>query len=205
MTRERTARILFWGSVLWSMFWILIGFSMISTFNRMTMAEANQTVWSPTGAFYSLWALGVPIGALVAGIGALIRSGAKGATVWMAVGAWIFGLVVVTLSLYIDVTRIYPPLFGIGGISILLFFFGLMWLISKEKDAPETSAREGTHLKVVGYVFMLLAMWFICDIAAAPFMKVYKGEAPDSPLDVMILLVLGWVFIFSGYYKSRAK
>ena len=205
MTRDRVGRILFWGSVIWSFFWIIIGFSMISSFNKLTMTEINQTVWSPTGTFYAIWALGVPIGAIVAGIGALIRSGAKGSTVWKAVGVWILGLILVTLSFYIDPTKISPPLFGIGGISILLFFFGIIWFFSKEGNYPTNSSKEGAHLKVVGHVFMLLAMWFICDIAAAPFMKVYKGEAPESPLDVMILLVLGWLFIFLGHYKCQAK
>jgi len=69
------------------------------------------------------------------------------------------------------------------------------------KDVPTTAA----DLKLVGYVFMLIAAWFICGIASQPFLKALEGEAPATPLLVMIFLVLGWLFLFLGHYKSRQQ
>jgi len=98
-----------------------------------------------------------------------------------------------------------PPLFGIGGTLILLFFIGILWLWARErmalKDVPTTAA----DLKLVGHVFMLIAAWFICGIASQPFLKALEGEAPATPLLVMIFLVLGWLFLFLGHYKSRQQ
>jgi hypothetical protein len=96
-------------------------------------------------------------------------------------------------------------LFGIGGTLILLFFIGILWLWAKErkalKDAPTTAA----DLKLIGYVFMLIAAWFICGIASQPFLKALEGETPSTPIHVMIFLVLGWLFLFLSHYKSRQQ
>jgi len=80
-----------------------------------------------------------------------------------------------------------------------------LWLWARErmalKDVPTTAA----DLKLVGYVFMLIAAWFICGIASMPFLKALEGETPSTPLHVMIFLVLGWLFLFLGHYKSRQQ
>jgi hypothetical protein len=97
-----------------------------------------------------------------------------------------------------------PLLFGIGGTLILLFFIGILWLWSKERMALKDSS-TAADLKLVGYVFMLLAAWFICGMASLPFLKALEGEAPSTPIHVMIFLVLGWLFLFLGHYKSRQQ
>lgn len=97
------------------------------------------------------------------------------------------------------------PLFGIGGTLILLFFFGILWLGAKERMALKGASTTAADLKLVGYVFMLIAAWFICGIASIPFLKALENEPPATPLHVMIFLVLGWLFLFLGYYKSRQQ
>jgi predicted membrane channel-forming protein YqfA (hemolysin III family) len=69
------------------------------------------------------------------------------------------------------------------------------------KGASTTAA----DFKLVGYVFMLIAAWFTCGIASIPFLKALEGETPSTPLHVMIFLVLGWLFLFLGHYKSRRQ
>jgi hypothetical protein len=95
-----------------------------------------------------------------------------------------------------------PPLFGIGGTLILLCFIGILWLWTKErmtlKDAPAAAA----DLKLFGYVLFVMAAWFICGVASQPFLKALEG-AWSSPIHVLILLVLGWIFVFLGHYKAR--
>jgi len=203
MTKQKVGLVLFWIAVIWAFLWgVLASVFVDSAFNNLTMDEVNQTMWAFTGPWYLLWAFGVPLGALVAGIGILLYSSAKGSSIWKC-GIGIFlGIIIGMVSGFLGHI---PALFGIGGTLILLFFIGILWLWAKErmalKDAPTTAA----DLKLIGYMFMLIAAWFICGIASQPFLKAFEGEAPATPIHVMIFLVLGWLFLFLSHYKSRKQ
>ena len=137
---------------------------------------------------------------VVAGIGLLLYSGARGATVWK-VGIGIF--ITLIIAMLLGGLGHFPPLFGIGGTLILLFFIGILWLWAKERMALKGSSTAGADLKLVGYVFMLIGAWFVCGVASQPFLKALEGVAPGSPVHVIVFLVLGWLFLFLGHYKSR--
>lgn len=53
------------------------------------------------------------------------------------------------------------PVFGIGGSLILLSFIGILWLLAKERMALKGSSTTAVDLQVVGYVFMIMAAWYI--------------------------------------------
>jgi len=203
MTKQKVGLVLFWIAVIWAFLWGVLGSVFVgSAFRNLTLDELNLTMWAVTGPWFLLWAFGVPLGALVAGIGVLLYSGAKGSTV-LKYGIGIFlalfaGMVAGSLGHI-------PPLFGIGGTLILLFFIGILWLWAKERIALKETSTTAADLKLAGYVFMLIAAWFICGIASQPFMKAFEGEAPTTPIHVMILLVLGWLFLFLSHYKSRKQ
>ena len=203
MMKQKEGRALLWIAVIWAILWGVIGsVALSSSFRNLTMDEVNQTMWAVTGPWFLLWAYGVPLAALVAGIGALLYSGAKGSTIWKS-GIGIFlGIIIAMASTFLGHI---PPLFGIGGTLILLFFIGILWLWAKERMALKDASPSAADLKLVGYVFMLIAAWFICGIASIPFLKALEGEAQSTPLHVMILLVLGWLFLFLGHYKSRQQ
>jgi len=167
------------------------------------MEEINQTIWALTGPLTLMGLIAVPLGALLAGVGILLYSGAKGSTVW-GVGIGIFVTIIIAMILFQTVGH-FPPLFGIGATMILLFFIGILWLWAKERMALKGSSTAAADFKLVGYLFMLIAVWFICGIAATPFRKALEGLAPGSPIHVMILLVLGWLFLFLSHYKSRKQ
>jgi len=202
MTRQKVGLVIFWVGVIWAILWGVIGsISVSSAMNSLTTAELNQTMWALSGPLMMLWGVfGVPLGALVAGIGALLYSGAKGATVWK------FGIGValaVIIGMAVQLLGHFPPLFGIGGTLILLFFIGILWLWAKERMALKGSSTTAADLKLVGYVFMLIGAWFVCGIASQPFLKALEGVTPGSPVHVIVFLVLGWLFLFLGHYKSR--
>jgi hypothetical protein len=203
MTKQKVGLVIFWIAIIWAFLWgVLASVFVDSAFNNLTMDEVNQTMWATTGPWYLLWAFGVPLGALVAGIGILLYSGAKGSTVWKC-GIGIFlGIIIGMVSGFLEHI---PALFGIGGALILLFFIGILWLWAKERMALKGTSTAAADLKLVGYVFMLIAAWFICGIAGLPFLKAFEGEAPTTPIHVMIFLVLGWLFLFLGHYKSRRQ
>ncbi|MGD8534480.1 MAG: hypothetical protein PVF66_01435 [Candidatus Aminicenantes bacterium] len=203
MTKQKVGLVLFWIAVIWAILWgVIISILLGPSFRNLTMDELNQTMWAVTGSWFLLWGYGVPLAALVAGIGALLYSDARGLTV-LKYGIGI--LLAVFIGMALTSIGHTPPLFGIGGTLILLFFIGILWLWAKEhmalKGAPPTAA----VLKLAGYLFMLIAAWFICGMASIPFLKALENEPAASPLHVMIFLVLGWLFLFLGHYKSRQQ
>jgi len=202
MTRQKVGLVIFWVGVIWAILWGVIGsISVSSAMNSLTTAELNQTMWALGGPLMMLWGVfGVPLGALVAGTGLLLYSGARGATVWK-VGIGI--LLMLIVGMLLGGLGHFPPLFGIGGTLIFLFFIGILWLWAKERMALKGSSTTGADLKLVGYVFMLIGAWFVCGIASQPFLKALEGVAPGSPVHVIVFLVLGWLFLFLGHYKSR--
>ena len=202
MTKQKVGLVIIWVGVISAILWGVIGSISVSSFmNSLTTAELNQTMWALSGPLMMLWGvLGVPLGALVAGIGILLYSGARGATVWK------FGIGValaVIIGMAMQILGHFPPLFGVGGTLILLFFIGILWLWAKERMALKGSSTTAADLKLVGYVFMLIAAWYVCGIASQPFLKALEGVAPGSPVHVIVFLVLGWLFLFLGHYKSR--
>ncbi|MCK4560495.1 MAG: hypothetical protein KAV45_11990 [Calditrichia bacterium] len=200
MTKQKVGLVLFGIAVIWAILWGVIGSIFVgSAFKNLTMDELNQTMWAFMGTWTLLWSFGVPLGALVAGIGLLLYSGAKGSTVWKY-GIGIFLAIIIGMT--IGSLGHIPPLFGIGGTLILLLFLGILWLWAKERMALKDASATAADFKLVGYVFMLIAAWYICGIAGQPFLKALEGTPTASPIHVMILLVLGWLFLFLSHYKS---
>ena len=200
MQKQKVGLLLFWIAVIWAILWGVIGSIFVDTaLKNLTIEEFNQTIWAFMGLWHLLWVFGVPLGALVAGIGLLLYSDAKGSTVWKFGIGSVLG---VTLGMAIGFLGHIPPLFGIGGTLILLLFFGILWLWAKERMALKDASATAVDLKLVGYVFMLIAAWYICGIAGQPFLKALEGTPTASPIHVMIFLVLGWLFLFLSHYKS---
>jgi hypothetical protein len=85
------------------------------------------------------------------------------------------------------------PVFGIGGTLISLSFIGILWLLAKERMALEGSSTTAVDLKLVGYVFMSMAAWFLCGKAAEGFVKGLEGLPTMSMMNVLILLAMGWI------------
>ena len=206
MTKQKVGLVILWIGVIWAILWgVVIGFISASpVMNSLTFDELNQSIWATTGPLFLLWGIGVPLGGIVTGIGLLLYSGAKGATVWKFGIGTFAGLVIAMVIVNMQLGH-FPPLFGIGGTLILLFFIGILWLWAKERMALKGSSTTAADFKLVGYVFMLIAAWFICGMAGQQFAKAFEGQAPISPIHVMIFLVLGWLFLYLSHYKSRKQ
>jgi len=203
MTRQKVGLSLFWISVIWIIAWGVIGSVFVSAAIRgLTMDELNQTMWAVTGPWMMTWGIfGVPVGALVAFVGILLHSGAKRSTVWKY---GIGGLVALTFAMFIGMIGHVPPAFGVGGSLILLCFIGILWMWAKERMASK-DVPAAANLKLAGYVFFAIAAWFTCGIAGVPFSMAFEGEPPSTPLHVMVLFVLGWLFSFLGHYKASKQ
>jgi hypothetical protein len=200
MTKQKVGLVIFWIAIFWAFLWgVFLSFSVDSAFYNLAMDDVNQTMWALTGPWFFLWAFGVPLAAIFAAIGILLSTGAKGSTVWKyGVGIFLFvfiGMAAVRLGHI-------RPLFGIGGALILLFFTGILRLWAKERMALKDGSTIAADFKMVGYVFMLIAAWYTCGISGQPFLKVFEGEPPSTPIHVMIFFVLGWLFLFLSHQKA---
>jgi hypothetical protein len=204
MTKQKVGLVLFWAVVAWAVLWGVIGSVVVgSAVRSLTMDELNQTMWTTTGPWFLLWGVfGIPLGAIVAGVGVLLYSGASGSTVWK------FGIgiaLAVSIGMMIGVVGHIPLLFGIGGTLILLFFIGILWMWARERRALKDISAAAADLKLVGYVFILIAAWFTCGMASLPFLKAYDEMAPATPIHIMVYFVLGWLFLFLSHYKARRQ
>jgi hypothetical protein len=203
MNKQKVGLILFWIAIFWAFLWgIFLSFFVDSAFYDLTMDEVNQTMWATTGPWFFLWALGVPLAAIVAAAGILLYAGAKGLK---ALKYGIGMLLAVLIGMSAGFMGHIRPLFGIGGALILLSFTGILWLWAKERIAMKDGPAIATDLKMVGYAFMLIAAWYTCGIASQPFLKALDEVSPSTPIHVIIFLALGWVFLFLGHYKSRKQ
>jgi hypothetical protein len=160
MTKHKVGLVLFWIGVIWMIAWgVIISLIKAPFLHSLTMAELSQTIWSLTGPMNFLFGVSIPLGAIVAGIGMLLYSRAKGSTVWIfGIGlfiAFIIGFMLLAIGLY------SAPVFGIGGTLILLSFIGILWLWAKERIALKGSSTTAADFRLVGYLFMLMAAWFI--------------------------------------------
>ncbi|UCD37493.1 MAG: hypothetical protein JSW54_11780 [Fidelibacterota bacterium] len=202
MTRQRVGLVLFVIAVVWAIAWgAIVSLSVDSALNTYTMEELKETAWAMDGTLMMLWGLfGVPLGALVAGIGLWLHTGAKCSTILISgIG--------IALSIFVGLmfTSLghFPLLFGIGGTLILLLFFGTVWFWARERAALGDAGVTAADLRLIGYVFLVITAWFTCGALSQPFATAFEGEAPISPIHIMIFFVLGWLFLFLSYYQSR--
>jgi hypothetical protein len=160
MTKQRVGLLLFWIGIVWTISWEIINdVKVLPLMHTLTTGEFNQTIWAFTGPLMFLRGISMPMGAIVSGIGILLYSSAKGSTVWkVGIGSFIvlaISLVAMGLNLY------SAPLFGIGGSLILLSFIGILWLLAKERLALKDSPTISLDYRLVGYLFMLMAAFYI--------------------------------------------
>jgi hypothetical protein len=181
----------------------IASWSVASAARNLTGEEMAATIWTTSGFLFFFWAFAVPAAALLAFIGIMIYVRARPKCIWMS-SMVIFLIFVVTTM---QMTRShYPPLFGIGGILILLSFFTILWFWAKRYSLLKGHARNAANLQLVGYVFLLIAMWFTCGALSTPFQKAFMDDPPNSPLHIMIYLVVGWIFLAISHFKlAKAK
>jgi len=158
--KQKVGLVMFWIGIVWTIAWeTLAVVKILPLMHSLTLDEFNQTIWAFTGPLMFLRGISMPLGAIVAGIGILFYSSAKGSTLWK-VGIGLF--IVLIISLVAMGLNFYSaPLFGIGGSLILLSFIGILWLLAKERMALKGSSTTALDFKLVGYVFMLMAAFYM--------------------------------------------
>jgi hypothetical protein len=192
-------------AVTWTFFWgILASIHQNELYGHvLTFEEFEQTIWATTRPLINVWGNALPLGVLLAGLGLMLHSGGRRSKAWMTTIGVLLG---VTASLVTGSLGHFPPLYAIGATLILLCFFGTLWLWARERVGLTGQFAVAADLKLVGYLFMLIAVWYTCGIAGPQWIKAFAERPPAmEPFSVMLLFVLGWLFLFLGHYKSRKQ
>ena len=200
MNKQKIALSLFWIGLLVAVAFAGLGTrSLMHNLRTLTMEELDTTVWKIGGPMFMLWAFAVPLGSVLAGIGAFVYAKTKPAFSWLT-GIGVLGAVVVMNLVW---SRVYePPLFGIGGALILIFFFSIVWIWMKKHAALDIEGKIAGSFKLIGYLFWMNASWFLCGETGKMHLKAFEGSSVPSPIEIMVFLVLGWLFVLVGDYKS---
>ena len=200
MNRQRLGQVLFWIGLL-----IAVAFAAVSTFSLMshlrtlTWDELNASIWATGGPLFLLWALSVTLGSLVAGVGAFLYVKTKAAFAWLTA----IGVLVAVILMVMVWSRVYSAaVFGIGGIIILASFFIIIWIWMKKYAGLDIQEKIAGSFKLVGYLFWLNASWFLCGETAPMRLKAFEGRPPPIPIEILVFLVLGWIFVLIGDYRE---
>jgi len=200
MKKQTLALSLFWIGLLIAVAFAGIGTrSLMHNLRTLTMEELDATIWAEGGPMFILWALAVTLGSILAGIGAFVYVKTKPVFSWLT-GIGVLGAVIVMVMVW---SRVYDStLFGIGGVLILIFFFSIVWIWMKKYAALDIQEKIAGSFKLIGYLFWINASWFLCGETAKMHLKAFEGSPAPSPIEIMVFLILGWLFVLIGDYKE---
>jgi hypothetical protein len=160
-----------------------------------------------------VWALAVPLGSVLVLLGAALLAQVErrlfGALV---IGGFIFA----AWRVFGTTSRMLPPLFGIGGGLITLFFLGLLWSWVRSRPTLSGPEKTGSDLRAIGYLFFVVAAWDLCGLLGIPTFLLRPEQAQEFAIPasfaismastILVLLVLGWAFMFFGQWIAvRAR
>ncbi|HSG41933.1 MAG TPA: hypothetical protein VLA72_02150 [Anaerolineales bacterium] len=177
----------------------VIGRSLYHNLRTLTSEELSATIWAEGAPMFILWALSVTLGSIVAGVGAFVYVKTKAVFPWLT-SIGVFGAVIAMVMVW---SRVYDStLFGIGGIIILVSFFAIVWVWMKKYAGLGIQEKVAGSYKLIGYIFWINASWFLCGETAKLHLKAFEGSSVPSPIEIMVFLVLGWIFVLIGDYKE---
>lgn len=200
MGRKGTGQVLFWAGVLVAVaFSAVIGQGLYSNLRTLTGEELDATIWAFDEPIFLLWALSITVGSILSGIGAFVFVGTRPVFSWL-LGLGVSGSVVATVIVW---SRFYSStFFGVGGIVILLSFCAIVWIWMKRYAGLRMREKVAGSYKLIGYVFWINASWFLCGETGKLHLKAFEGSPAPTPTEIMVLLVLGWLFVTLGDYRE---
>ena len=199
-TQKKVALALFWtGLLVAAAFAGIAGWELTRNLRTLTSEELGATIWGFDGPLFMLWAFSVSLGSVLAGTGAFLYARTKPAFVWIT-GIGVLGAVMVMTTIFSR--EYYAPLFGLGGVLILVFFFSIVWLWMKKVAVLDSREKTAGGFKLVGYLFWMNATWFLCGETGKLHLQAFAGDPAPSPIEIMVFLVLGWFIVLLGEYKS---
>ena len=135
--------------------------------------QFEGTVWEAFGPIFMAMSLLTPAGILLIAIGTLLL----GNTIRSHILPYSLGILLVILSfLFPPTLEYYPNLFGIGGLFISLFFFGILWFWAQNHRNINDAAKLASVYQLMGYIFFFLIALLMCTLLGNPFSGLYFPE-----------------------------
>ncbi|MCK4975665.1 MAG: hypothetical protein KAS36_01895, partial [Anaerolineales bacterium] len=187
MKKQKLALSLFWIGLLIAVAFVgIIGRSYYHNLRTLSPEEYNASIWAMGKPLFMLWAFSVPLGSLLAGIGAFIYAKTKPAFSWLtAIG--VLGAILVMNLVW---GRVYnSTLFGIGGAIILVCFFSIVWVWMKKHAGLDIEEKIAGSFKLIGYLFWMNTSWFLCGETSKMHLKAFEGSPFPVPIEIMVFLV----------------
>jgi hypothetical protein len=200
MNKQKIALSLFWIGFLIAVAFASIGSrSLLHNLRTLTIEENNATIWADGGLLWISWGFSVTLGSILAAIGAFMYVKTKPGFSWLT-GLGVLGVVFAMLMVW---SRVYnATLFGMGGTIILISFFAIVWIWMKKYAALDIQEKIAGSYKLIGYVFWINTSWFLCGETARMHLKAFEGLSPPTPIEIMVFLILGWLFVLIGDYRE---
>ncbi|KPK79204.1 MAG: hypothetical protein AMS25_13515 [Gemmatimonas sp. SM23_52] len=170
-----------------------------ATFRDLTLAEISETAWALNRPLFWLWAYSVPLGSILAGLGLLLRAGSKPSHLWYFGIGMVLALVLIQ---FLPTGTHHPPVFGVVGGLILAFFLLTVWFWAKNRAHLQGPAKRAADLRLAGYVWLIIAMWYLCGRLGAGYLSAFGELDLGSPVPVILYLALGWLFLFLAQYTE---
>jgi hypothetical protein len=212
MKTNRVGLIVFWTFVVY-----LVGISCVASwwvvpiFRNLAPDQISETVWGGSNLVRRLWSFSVPVGSVLACVGLLIYSRSK----WTHIVLFGIGATLLLSGVgFMPISGYYPPVFGIGGVLVMVLFLITVLFWAKRRPLLEGSAGTAADFQLVGYVFFLVAMWYLCGLLGPPnyLLNTDKVQQFDTlqnaqaeALKILIYFIFGWLFLFLSHYKSRKQ
>jgi hypothetical protein len=161
----------------------------------------------PGSMFFLFWQLAAPLGALLVAIGAAFIGRVERSRIAVIIGG---SLVVVMWSIFSmgAFTKVISPIFGIGGGLITLAFLGALWDWARSRPRLSKVTQKGADLGMAGFVFYLIATWYLCGLLGAPTFLLRpelaltilpENSAISLGTTILICMTLGSVFSFLSH------
>jgi hypothetical protein len=200
LTRKNVGLALLWIGIVYMvvMGW-LASWWFAATFRDLTLVEIRETAWALNRPLFWLWAFSVPLGSILAGLGLLLRAGSEASYIWSFVMVMVVAL---GLTPFVPTETHHPPVFGVVGGVILALFILTVWFWAKSRASLEGPAKRAADLRLTGYVWLIISMWYLCGTVGAPYLTGLKQLDPGSPVPVIVYLALAWLFLFLAQYTE---
>lgn len=164
-----------------------------------------------SGAVGFLWSYAVVISTLGLMIGAALTARARGRSILFLAGGWF----TVALWQILAPPNFTPPMFGIGGGLIVLFFLGVTWNWTRLRPTLSQPEQIALDLQLFGHVLWVIAAWHICGLLGPPGFALspdliqpdmLSADNVPSGSTIMSELALGWAFAFAAQHmRLRAR
>jgi hypothetical protein len=174
------------------------------------IAQNGATGWLG----FMLFAFGFPLGLGICATGLFAASGGRGARL-LSLG--LFLLVAALLPVLASMLLGRQPdaaFFGTTGYILLLLIVATLWFWSSHRAVLEAPERTTADFQGAGYICFAMATWNLCGVGGMPAYALMPEKmlatgssdfATGQMKAVMLLLLLGWLMTFFGYYLAARR